>query len=211
MKILKNIFVGFLISFLGSIPLGYLNVIGFEVYQQKGLMSLYSYLGGVVIIEGIVILLTLLFAEKLIKNKKLLKWIEGFSVAFIFLLAYIFHTASDSDGTLHAELTAYLSYTPLVIGLIVSSLNFVQIPFWMGWNMFVVNSGYIILERVNKYFYLAGTVAGTFSGMLVLILFLELITGQNDFLSKYLMRWIIPAVFSLLGMFQAYKFYRKYY
>jgi hypothetical protein len=47
--------------------------------------------------------------------------------------------------------------------------------------------------------------------MLVLILSLDYVTNQTDFLAKYLMKIIIPMVFAGLGIFQAYKFYKKYY
>jgi hypothetical protein len=40
MKAIKNIFIGFLVSFIGSIPLGYLNVIGFEIYSKLGVSNL---------------------------------------------------------------------------------------------------------------------------------------------------------------------------
>ena len=67
---LKNIVVGFLISFVGSIPLGYLNIIGYEIYIKKGLDSTIQYLFGVVIIEAIVIFSTLIFANILTQKKQ---------------------------------------------------------------------------------------------------------------------------------------------
>ena len=72
MKALKNIVVGFLVSFIGSIPLGYLNIIGFVVYSKSGMNNLLLYLLGVITIEALVIYCTLLFADKLSKNKKLM-------------------------------------------------------------------------------------------------------------------------------------------
>ncbi|MFT7351846.1 MAG: hypothetical protein ACI9XR_001606, partial [Flavobacterium sp.] len=42
----KNIFVGFLVSFIGSIPLGYLNIIGFNIFQFSGILSTIHYLFG---------------------------------------------------------------------------------------------------------------------------------------------------------------------
>ncbi|UPF25018.1 hypothetical protein MWM28_11530, partial [Flavobacterium psychrophilum] len=79
MKYLKNFIVGFLISFVGSIPLGYLNFIGFEIYNKSNLIKLLYYLFGVVIIEGIVISSTFYFANKLILNSKLKRSISIFS------------------------------------------------------------------------------------------------------------------------------------
>jgi len=210
MKALKNIFIGFLVSFVGSIPLGYLNVIGYEIYLKTGFQDLITYLLGVIIIEGIVIFATLLFANQLTHNKKLIKVIEVFSILFMFLLAWSFYSSSSGETTQASGLSGYLDYSAFVIGIIFSSLNFIQIPFWTGWNLYLVNAKYISVEKNNKYTYLAGTVIGTFCGMLSLVLFLSLVTESADNLSTYLMRYIIPLFFFGMGLYQTLKFYRKY-
>ena len=211
MQKLKNIFVGFLISFIGSIPLGYLNVVGYEVYNKFGIEETIFYLFGVILIEFLVIYSTLLFANQLIANKKLIKFIEAFSIIFMFLLAYIFYTSASKEAENQSVLEKYVDYSPFVVGLILSCLNFIQIPFWTSWNLYLLNGNYIEISRSRKYFYVLGTVLGTFCGMLVLILSLDYVTNQTDFLAKYLMKIIIPMVFAGLGIFQAYKFYKKYY
>ena len=210
MQILKNILVGFLISFIGSIPLGYLNVVGFEVYTKFGIEETVFYLLGVISIEFFVIYFTLIFAKKLIENTKLLKFIEGFSVLFMFILAYIFYSSSTKEVQNHTVLEKYIDFSPFVVGLILSCLNFIQIPFWTSWNLYLLNGKYIEISKSKKYFYVFGTVFGTFTGMLVLILSLHFVANQTDFLANYLMKFIIPLVFIGLGAFQGYKFYKKY-
>lgn len=210
MKQIKNILVGFLVSFIGSIPLGYLNVVGFEIYKSKGLEQTLWYLLGVVFIEFFVILITLIFANTLISNKKLLKYIEGFSIVFMFFLAYLFFSnAQNSDLTVVDNLEIINSKT-IIIGITLSSLNFIQIPFWLSWNLFLVNAKYIDTSSGLRYFYILGTTIGTFLGMLFLILSLQYITQQTDFLNKYLVKIIIPLVFFIFGIIQSIKFYRKY-
>lgn len=211
MQKLKNIFVGFLISFIGSIPLGYLNVVGYEVYKKFGIEETIFYLFGVISIEFLVIYFTLLFANQLIANKKLIKFIEAFSIIFMFLLAYIFYSSASKEAENQSVLEKYVDYSPFVVGLILSCLNFIQIPFWTSWNLYLLNGNYIEISKSRRYFYVLGTVLGTFCGMLVLILSLDYVTNQTDFLAKYLMKIIIPMVFAGLGIFQAYKFYKKYY
>ena len=207
---LKNIFVGFLVSFIGSIPLGYLNVVGYDVFRKFGINETIFYLLGVISIEFFVIYFTLIFANKLIENKKLLKFIEAFSIIFMFLLAYIFFSSATKETTNQSVLEKYVDYSPFVVGLILSCLNFIQIPFWTSWNLYLLNGKYIEVSNSRKYFYVLGTVLGTFCGMLVLILSLDYVTNQTDFLAKYLMKAIIPLVFVILGLLQAFKFYKKY-
>ena len=210
MQIIKNIFVGFLISFFGSIPLGYLNIVGFEVFQKFGLHKTIFYLLGVISVEAIVIYFTLLFAKKLIANIKLLKFIEGFSVLFMFLLAYIFYANATKNSESQSYLEKHLAYWPFAIGLILSCFNFIQIPFWTSWNLYLLNGNYIEIAKSRKYFYVFGTIIGTFFGMLVLILSLNQVANQTNFFGRYLMKVIIPMVFIGLGIFQGIKFYKKY-
>jgi threonine/homoserine/homoserine lactone efflux protein len=212
MKNAKNIAVGFLVSFIGSIPLGYLNVIGYEIYLKSGIRELVPYLLGVVVIEAVVIFSTLLFADKLMHNKRLIKFIEIFSIIFMLLLAWSFYaSASQTDTMATSNLSGYIRHSSFVIGIIFSSLNFIQIPFWTGWNLYLINGNYIILEKSRKYFYLAGTLIGTFLGMLALVLFLGLVTSNTGYLSQYLMKYIIPLLFLGMGLYQAFTFYKKYY
>jgi hypothetical protein len=207
MQNLQNIVVGFLVSFIGSIPLGYLNVLGFQVYQKSGLTPTTLYLLGVIIIEFLVIYFTLIFANRLAANKKLTKYIEGFSVVFMFLLAAVFYFSSNSKSDFSTSFT----FAPFVLGIVLSCLNFIQIPFWTGWNLYLLNGKYIEVSGIRKYVYVFGTVAGTFCGMLALILSLHYFAANVDFLSKYLMQIIIPLVFLGLGIFQSIKFYGKYF
>jgi len=208
---IKNIFIGFLVSFIGSIPLGYLNVVGYDVFKKFGLNETLFYLLGVISIEFFVIYFTLLFANQLIANKKLLKFIEGFSVVFMFVLAFIFYTSASSETTNPSVLERYVKYSPFVVGLILSSLNFIQVPFWTSWNLYLLNGNYIEISKSRKYFYVFGTVFGTFSGMLVLIFSLNYLTLEFEFFKLFLFQFIIPIVFVVLGIFQGFKFYKKYY
>lgn len=209
MQNVKNIAVGFLVSFLGSIPLGYLNVIGFDIYNASGIRATLLYLLGVICIELCVIYLTLIFADKLNRKEKLLKFIEGFSVLFMFILAYVFYSSAKSDGD--AAVFSNIAKSFFVSGIVYSCLNFIQVPFWLSWNLYLLNAKYIEVSNTRKYFYVFGTISGTFCGMMVLILSLHYFANNVDFLSKYLMQIIIPLVFLGLGIFQAVKFYRKYY
>lgn len=208
MKALKNIIVGFLVSFVGSIPLGYLNIIGFEIYSKSGIYSLIPYLAGVVCVEVLVIYFTLIFAKKILENKKILKWIEIFSIVFLLVLACTFFFRNENNnGNL---LLKYIAYSPFFIGIILSSLNFIQIPFWIGWNLYLVNEKYIDLDNKLKFIYITGTLFGTFFGMLTFVLFLNYVNANLDD-NKFSISDFIPLLFLGMALFQMFKFWKKYY
>ena len=128
----------------------------------------------------------------------------------MFLLAYIFYSSASKSTSSQTVLEKYVDYSPFVVGIILSCLNFIQIPFWTSWNLYLLNGKYIEVSKSRKYFYVFGTISGTFSGMLVLILSLDYVANQTDFLANYLMKVIIPLVFIVLGLAQGFKFYKKY-
>lgn len=210
MTTLKNSIVGFLVSFIGSIPLGYLNIIGFEINAKLGMKSLVFYLLGVISVEIVVIYFTLLFAKKLIANQKLMKAIDVFGILFLLLLAYSFYSHANQTTESKANLEVYLKYSPFLAGLFLNCLNFLQLPFWTGWNLYLMNGNYISIEKKGKYYYIFGTVLGTFLGMLTLIGVLQTLSENTSGFSKYIMPIVIPFFFVVLAFLQIFKVYKKY-
>lgn len=208
MKYIKQIIVGFVISFIGSIPLGYLNFIGFEIYNKSNLSQLIYYLLGVVIIEGIVIYITYFFALKLNLKPQLKKWISIFSIFFLILLTYYFYPNQTYFIDNYKLENKFLSIPSFLIGIILSCLNFAQIPFWFSWNIYLINENYIATEKKQCYIYVLGTLLGTFCGMILLILGLKKISKQGliseNFISENI--WII---FLGLAVFQFFQFVKK--
>lgn len=210
-KALKNIGVGFIVSFIGSIPLGYLNIIAYEIYQRSGSNALIIYLLGVISIEAIVIFATLLFAQRLTENKRLIKYIEAFSIVFLLILALSFYMGSNTESEGQSHIVKYINYSPFIIGIIFSSLNFMQVPFWTGWNLYLINQNYITVEKKLKYPYLLGTISGTFLGMLALVLLLDLLSKKTGYLSQSIISITIPLFFLIMALYQTFKYYKKYH
>ena len=210
MKSFKNIAVGFLVSFLGSLPLGYLNIVGVEVFSKLGLRSLVSFLLGVIIIQTMVVYFTVIFANQLVNNKKLMKAIDFFAIFFLLLLAYLFYAYSGQTAQKHNYLHQYVQYSPFIIGMVLCGLNFLQIPFWVGWNLYLMNANHISLVGKLKFHYLLGTLLGTFFGMLGAIVALDSLSHTTFSFSKYIMPIGIPLFFLVLTCFQVNKVYKKY-
>jgi len=211
MKALKNIFIGFLVSFLGSLPLGYLNIIGVDIFSKLGIDSLIFYLFGVILVEAVVIYFTVIFANQLAENKKILKVIDFFGVFFFLLLAYLFYAHSNQSSEELNYLDDYNHYSPFVIGMVLCSLNFLQIPFWMGWNLYLINAEYISLAKKLKFYYIIGTLIGTFFGMLAVIVLLNTLSQNTLSFSKYIVPIMIPLFFVALAFIQMIKVYKKYF
>lgn len=204
MKILKNILVGFLISFIGSIPLGYLNLFGYQIYSTSNFNQLSLYLFGVLIVEAIVIYTTLKFSTKISMNPKWKNYISVFSFIFLLVIAFLTYTSSSNDTNSLEKYNSYLSYSALISGIILSGINFAQIPFWMSWNLYLTNENYIISKGKLGLVYVLGTVIGTYFGMLAIIFSIEAAKNKDlispTFFSKYI--WVIFLVLAIFQLFQ---------
>lgn len=211
MRSLKNILFGFLVSFIGSIPLGYLNVIGFKIFSKAGVESLFYFLLGVVFIEMFVVYFTLLFAKKLVNNNKLIKAIDFFAIIFLIIIAYTFYVSSNAEVDQGGFFEKYSNYPTFLIGIVLSSINFLQIPFWTGWNLYLINGNYIYINNNLKFYYIVGTLIGTFGGMLSLVLILSTLAEKTSSFSKYVVPIIIPLFFMVLAIVQTAKVYKKYF
>ncbi|MBS7786541.1 hypothetical protein KIH23_04455 [Flavobacterium sp. CYK-55] len=208
MVLLKHLLLGFAISFLGSIPLGYLNVIGFQVYEQAGLQALMAYLFGVVSVEVFILYFTYKSALFLSKQTQIKRFIELFSIVFLLVLAFVFGSSGTSEN--HQQFNQYSlgegSFYLKGIGL--NLINLMQIPFWLGWHLYV-NQNYRP-NLLGRNFYFLGALAGTMLGMLTIVLVLAYFTEQSAELQKYLLSFIVPLFFVLLALYQIFRYRKKY-
>ncbi|TAF73903.1 MAG: hypothetical protein EAZ58_00435 [Flavobacterium sp.] len=211
MRILKNLFFGFLVSFLGSLPLGYLNIVGVAILAHSKWQSLVLYLLGVILVEVVVVYGTIFFVNQLVANKKWMKNIDFFAIFFLLGLAVVFRLSSNNSVASVDFLKEYEANSSFIIGLVLCAFNFLQIPFWVGWNLYLVNANRIVLTRQLQHFYLLGIIIGTFLGMLLAIVVLDSLAQKNFSFTSYILPVFIPIFFVVLAIFQLKKVYQKYY
>ncbi len=208
MKILKNILVGFAVSFIGSIPLGYLNLIGYQIYSTSNFNQLNLYLFGVLCVEAIVIYTTLKFSTKVAMNPKWKNYISIFSFIFLLGIALLTYNSTSNEGNSLDKYNSYLSYSALISGILLSAINFAQIPFWMSWNLYLTNENYIVSSGKKGLFYIFGTIIGTYFGMLAIIFSIEA-AKKKDYISPTFFAKYIWVVFLVLAIFQLFQIFRN--
>ncbi len=154
---MKSIIIAFLtglgISFIGSIPLGYLNIIAFDVYSMSGIAKLCYFLLGIIAVECLVIYFTLKFAEKINSNIQFTKGLEIASLLFLTILTvFTFFTKKEGTGITVPYLTENIFFS----GIVLNSVNFLQFPFWSGWSIYAVNNKVIEKHNYTKGMFIGG-------------------------------------------------------
>ena len=137
--------------------------------------------------------------------------IDFFAVFFLLILGYSFYANSNQTMEEQGILETYAMYSPFLIGVFLNCINFLQLPFWTGWNLYLMNGNYISIVNKLKLYYVSGTLIGTFFGMLILVLILNTLSQNTTSFSKYVIPVVIPSFFVILAFVQMVKVYKKYY
>lgn len=66
------------------------------------------------------------------------------------------------------------------------------IAFWTSWNLYLLNEKYITIQRKLKYYYIAGTLMGIFTGMLSVIIILQSVLQDTNQFAKGILPVFIP-------------------
>lgn len=205
--IAKVFFTGMIISFIGSLPLGTLNVAAMQISISDGIFSAMFFSLGSLTVEIIYVRVSLVAIDWIRKQDKILKILELVTLFIVVALAISsFYAAMYPQTGKNIVLSSTLP--KFVLGLVMSAVNPVQIPFWFGWSA-VLFTKKILLPKASHYnFYIIGIGLGTFIGNCVFIfggrLMVEKLNNNQNILN-----WVIGGIFALTAVIQLLRIIRK--
>lgn len=169
MKFFRIFITGLTISFLGTLPLGTLNIAAMQISVSDGIRPAIYFVIGCLLVEIVYVRVSLVAMNWVLKNKKLFRWLEWLSVVIILALAVSSFVAA-SDEVVKKNVLLSGGVHRFWLGVIMSAINPVQIPFWFGWSTVLFTKG--VLEHKNSQYnvYILGIGIGTFIGNLIFIL-----------------------------------------
>lgn len=168
MRLVKVFFWGMLVSFLGSLPLGTLNVAAMQISVQESIQNAMYFSLGSLLTEMIYVRISLVGINWIRKQKILFKWMEWIALAIVLALAVGSFIAATHEN--HAKnVMLNNNMNRFVLGLLLSSISPMQIPFWFGWSAVLFSKN--ILQPKNSFynFYIVGIGLGTLLGNCVFI------------------------------------------
>jgi len=168
MHLMRIFFTGLLISFLGALPLGTLNVAAMQISASDGIRDAIYFSSGALLVEMGYVRISLVAMDWVRKRKQLFKWLEWVSVLIIFALAISsFIAAAKPSGGKNIILSSGLP--KFLLGATMSAVNPVQIPFWFGWSTVLFAKKILLPGNRDYNFYIAGIGLGTFIGNAIFI------------------------------------------
>ncbi|MGN6439544.1 MAG: LysE family transporter [Agriterribacter sp.] len=208
MRVYLRIFYwAFGISFLGSLPLGTLNVTVTNLVVNKGVNEAIQFAAAAVLVEIIMVRIAVVTIHKLEKQKKLFKLFSVITCAILLTLAAISLKAAIRMENFEAALPL-TERGPLLSGFILSILNPLHLPFWIGWTA-VLRSRKILVPEPKAYnIYVVAIGMGTSAAFVVYALAGSLvITLLKD--KQYLLNWFVGIALLITAIIILYKTFRK--
>lgn len=198
MRLVKVFFWGMLVSFLGSLPLGTLNVAAMQISVQESVQNAIYFSFGSLLTEMIYVRISLVGINWIRKKKILLKWMEWIALAIVLALAAgSFIAATHETHTKNVMLNNNMHR--FVLGLLLSAISPMQIPFWFGWSTVLFSKN--ILQPKNSFynFYIFGIGLGTLLGNCVFIFGGKYIAEKLN-ANQYILNLVIGGIFAITAI-----------
>ncbi|MFZ1259183.1 MAG: LysE family transporter [Chitinophagaceae bacterium] len=194
------------VSFIGSLPLGTLNIAAMQISVSDGVMAAMLFSFGSLLVEIIYVRISLVAMDWIRKQEKLLKALEWVTLLIVLALAFssfyaAMHPKVEKNFVLDSPLPKFL------LGMVMCAVNPVQIPFWFGWST-VLFTKKVLLPRNDHYnSYIIGIGIGTFIGNCVFI-FGGLLIAARINNNQHILNWVVGGIFALTALIQAWRMWR---
>jgi len=202
-KLLRIFLTGMLISFLGSLPLGTLNIAAMQIAISDGIQPAILFSLGSLTAEVVYVRLSLVAMDWVRKQEKLFKILEWVTLAIVLALAVssfyaALHPGVKKNVILSSQVNRYL------LGLGMSAVNPVQIPFWFGWSTVLFTKKVLLPKNSHYNIYIIGIGLGTLLGNFLFMFGGRLIADKISN-NQNILNWIIGGIFAVTALIQLYK------
>ncbi len=197
-------FLGWLVSFLGQLPLGNMSITATQIRIQEGLKPALLYMWGVAIVEMIYLRIALTGMNMVLQHPAVFNAIGWVTVAFFFILGVvsirsaIIHHPEKKSVLLQNNINRFL------FGMMLCSMNPAQVPFWVLWSSYLLEWKLLQATNIQFNIFIVGAGLGTISGLLTYIYGGNyLITKMN--VSNKILNLIMGAIFFIASTAQFWR------
>lgn len=200
-------FTGMLVSFLGTLPLGTLNIAAMQIAITESIRNAMLFSLGALTAEMIYVRISLVAMDWVRKQEKIFKLLEWLTLLIVVALAVTSfiaaaHPHESKNIILNNNLPSYL------LGITMGAVNPMQIPFWFGWSTVLFTKKILLPNRHHFNFYTIGIGIGTLIGNSLFIFGGRLIASkiQNN---QSVMNYVIAAIFVVTALIQMWRMFIK--
>jgi threonine/homoserine/homoserine lactone efflux protein len=166
---LLTIFFGFLVSFLGQLPLGNMSFTATQVGLQESISKAWQFAFGVALVEMVYLRFALTGMDWVVQHRMVYIGLGWLTVVLFLVLGIIAILAAKKQQTESKALVLNNKLNRFVLGLTMSALNPVQIPFWVLWTSLLIQTKRLAVSSIDFNLFTIGAGTGTIAGLTVYI------------------------------------------
>lgn len=199
-------FSAMIISFLGQLPFGNMNLTATQMAVQESYGNAWKYSIGIVIVEMIYLRLALQAMDWVVRQQTLFTFMSWLTVLIFLGLGIASLVMAPKQTKEKKGLLLNNKLNRFLLGVTVSAINPAQVPFWFIWTTYFINNK--VLQTNNLYFNLftAGAAIGSVAGLVLYIYGGKWIIAKMKASNKQL-NIFMGIVFIIASLFQLYNIF----
>jgi threonine/homoserine/homoserine lactone efflux protein len=204
MDVLLTALLGLVVSFLGQLPLGNLSITATQIGLEEGFKRAWMYSIGVAIVEMIYLRIALSGMNWVIAHHTFFTILNWMAIILFLTLGVVSFVSASKQTKDKKTVLLNNELNRFVLGVTMSGINPVQIPFWFTWSITLINAGLLMPNNLNYNMFTAGAGTGTIAGLAVYIhagnWIVKKLKASNKGMNKFM-----GAVFIFTALIQLYK------
>lgn len=201
---LKVFLVGLAVSFLGQLPMGNMNMVATQLSVQEGLKFAWRFGLGVAIIEIVYLRIALSGMDWVVAHATLFNVLTWGTVIFFLVLGVVTIVAASRQQASSKGFIVANKVNRFLLGVSLSAINPLQIPFWFTWTLTLFNNGLLLPGYGYYNWFTIGAGLGTLTGIGVYI------HGGKWAVKKFgannkTLNYILGIIFILAAIIQLYR------
>jgi len=192
-------FVGFIISLVGVIPPGLLNMSAAKISLREGHSRGIVFSLGVCIIVALQSYIALIFARYLSNHSDIVEVLKQVALVLFILITiyYLFIAKKTSKPNVEANVRSKKSR--LFLGVFMSAINVFPIPYQAYMGITLASFNILEFNQISIISYVAGAVSGTFVMLYIYIFFFEKIKNKK-FTTQKNMNYLIGSITGIISV-----------
>lgn len=168
-NLVQLFFTGMIISFLGTLPLGALNISAMQLAVQEHVRNAIKFSLGAALVEIMYVRISLTGISWVIDHGHIFYFFEWATVLIFLVLGISSCKAAFEKGNGEKNVLLNNNVDRFVLGLSMSAVNPAQIPFWFMWSTYLLSTKLLVPDELAFNIYTVGIGVGTLLGLALFI------------------------------------------
>jgi threonine/homoserine/homoserine lactone efflux protein len=200
--------LGFFIAFLAVIPPGLINMTAAKISLQEGKNIAISFALGASVIIFFQTFIAVLFARFINNHQEIVSTLQKIGIFVFSVLSIYFFWIAKKPKKIKADSRVKGKSSRFFLGMLLSILNLLPIPFYVFASMTLAASGYFSFDKIPVAEFVIGVMSGSFTVLYIYIVAFKKIENKTEFLMRNI-NTIIGSVTTFIAVLTLFKLLYK--